>query len=286
MPTDVQRSLLDDLIELTPQQPATVYFRSIELEPVLEQAFPPGVGLDVGCGDGRLMTVLARHDLDARFVGLDIDPTEVELARESGIYDRVVCASAHEIPESDRSFDFAFSNSVLEHVPDLPRALSEIARVLKPGAPFVITVPIAQMNESFQGTKVLGWLLGRDRDVYLRKINDRLIHLNMWTVDQWHSELESAGFDVAHEVAYLSVDQTRRWEKLANWTGGLVYGLSNKRKPLVEYTRTLKIASGTRGAAMLAPVTRRVAKAALKRTRPPTESEAFSCRLFVARRSA
>jgi hypothetical protein len=41
----------------------------------------------------------------------------------------------------DQSFDIVLTSETLEHVPDLPRALSEIRRVLVPGGRHVFTVP-------------------------------------------------------------------------------------------------------------------------------------------------
>jgi len=42
----------------------------------------------------------------------------------------------------DASFDLAITSDVLEHVPDAVRALSEIARILKPGGLHVFSVPV------------------------------------------------------------------------------------------------------------------------------------------------
>lgn len=44
---------------------------------------------------------------------------------------------------SDAGFDLAFCNDLFEHLPDLPRALSELARALKPGGLLLSTFPFA-----------------------------------------------------------------------------------------------------------------------------------------------
>jgi hypothetical protein len=46
------------------------------------------------------------------------------------------------------SFDLIISNEVLEHVPDLPRALSETARILKPSGVMIATVPFCYGNRA------------------------------------------------------------------------------------------------------------------------------------------
>lgn len=42
----------------------------------------------------------------------------------------------------DKSFDLVVNSDVLEHVPDVARALSEIIRILKPGGLYIFTVPV------------------------------------------------------------------------------------------------------------------------------------------------
>ena len=48
-----------------------------------------------------------------------------------------------ELSLPDGSFDVAFSNEVFEHVPDLPRALAELARILRRGGTLLATFPFA-----------------------------------------------------------------------------------------------------------------------------------------------
>jgi ubiquinone/menaquinone biosynthesis C-methylase UbiE len=43
---------------------------------------------------------------------------------------------------ADNAFDLVFTSETLEHVPDVPRALSEIYRVLRPGGCHLFTVPV------------------------------------------------------------------------------------------------------------------------------------------------
>ena len=45
------------------------------------------------------------------------------------------------LPFRDGTFDVVICSEVLEHIPDLPRAVSEIIRVLKPGRSLVVSVP-------------------------------------------------------------------------------------------------------------------------------------------------
>ena len=46
------------------------------------------------------------------------------------------------LPFSDRSYDFVFASHVLEHIPDDNKAISEIARILKPNGIAILPVPL------------------------------------------------------------------------------------------------------------------------------------------------
>lgn len=102
--------------------------------------FAPGSRiLEAGCGVGAQTIQLAMRNPAARFVAIDRSPDSVKIARE-----RVdACAltnvefqlaDIHELPFDDGEFDGAFLCFVLEHLTSRERALSEIRRVLKPGA--------------------------------------------------------------------------------------------------------------------------------------------------------
>jgi SAM-dependent methyltransferase len=54
-----------------------------------------------------------------------------------------VCCSAEQLPLASGAFASAVAIAVLEHVPDDAAALSEIARVLRPGGRAWVTVPHA-----------------------------------------------------------------------------------------------------------------------------------------------
>src|SRR5262245_6219946 len=149
---DVRRRLLRRFMAEAPFQPATNLWRSIEL-PVLASALPrTGRGLDVGCGDGVLTRILSElADADWRLTGIDPDPAEIDLAKATGFFESLHETGADRTAEPDASFDFAFANSVLEHIPDLPPCLAEIARVLKSGGAFYATVPSPGLHTFMRG---------------------------------------------------------------------------------------------------------------------------------------
>lgn len=90
--------------------------------------------LDVGCGQGADVCEYALAG--ARATGVDLTPRHLELAREHvselGLEASIVEADAESLPFDDATFDRVSSNGVLHHTPDMPAALREIHRVLRP----------------------------------------------------------------------------------------------------------------------------------------------------------
>ncbi len=104
------------------------------LRPALAQ-LPPGTVVDVGAGQSPWRDWLPTH---CRYAGLDIaNAGDFGMARGGDItyYDGKV------IPFPARSFDAALCIEVLEHTENPDALIAEIARVLKPGAPLLLTVP-------------------------------------------------------------------------------------------------------------------------------------------------
>lgn len=85
--------------------------------------------LEVGCGTGLVLERLARFARSAQ--GVDLSPGMLEHARARGLDVRE--GSATDLPFEDASFDVCCSFKVLAHVPEIERALTEMARVTRPG---------------------------------------------------------------------------------------------------------------------------------------------------------
>jgi ubiquinone/menaquinone biosynthesis C-methylase UbiE len=85
--------------------------------------------LEVGCGTGLILRRLAQHASMAR--GVDFSPGMLRTAQARGL--EVVLGSATQLPFADASFDLVCSFKVLAHVAAIQQAMSEIARVTRPG---------------------------------------------------------------------------------------------------------------------------------------------------------
>jgi SAM-dependent methyltransferase len=101
----------------------------------LAEFAPTGPLLDVGCGIGGNLPVLAEL---AETVGCEISLTAARTARVLG---NVVVADAARLPFGAAVFGGAVCTEVLEHVDDPERVFGEIARVLRPGAYAYVTTP-------------------------------------------------------------------------------------------------------------------------------------------------
>lgn len=91
-----------------------------------------GECLDLGCGTGVAIPVL--RDLGWRVTGVDVAKSMLELADPSAA--EILEAPADALPFADGAFDAAVSLWTHTDVDDFPGALAEVARVLRPGAPF------------------------------------------------------------------------------------------------------------------------------------------------------
>lgn len=101
-----------------------------ELETSFVERFGRGKTiLEVGCGTGLVLTRLVRFAKSAQ--GIDLSPGMLKHAEARGLDVRE--GSATDIPFPDASFDVTCSFKVLSHVPDIETALSEMARVTRPG---------------------------------------------------------------------------------------------------------------------------------------------------------
>jgi SAM-dependent methyltransferase len=90
--------------------------------------------LEVGCGAGEF-AARVQQELGASVVAIDLSERMVELAVGAGVDARI--GDVQQLPFADGDFDCAAANWMLYHVPELDRALAELARGLRPGGRLV-----------------------------------------------------------------------------------------------------------------------------------------------------
>jgi len=97
--------------------------------------------LDAGCGTGGMLHALRETRPEWQITGLDFSPVAVDYCHERGFAD-VIRGSVDEMPFPNARFDVVVSLDVLyPRQVSQDRAVSETARVLKPGGLLILHLP-------------------------------------------------------------------------------------------------------------------------------------------------
>jgi len=148
-------------------QGLVVKFRTRVVE--LVAAEKPARVLEVGCGQGWLLKLIAEALPDAELHGLDIRADVVEYAQALVPGASVVLGDGQRLPYEDGSFDIVVCSEVLEHVNDPAAVLAEIDRVGRGVA--VLSVP----HEPWF------WAANLLRGKHLATLGNCAGHIHHWT---------------------------------------------------------------------------------------------------------
>jgi len=205
---------------------ATLLARRVPLNHALCRACEAGVLaevpmerpiLDIGCGDGLFASLLFQQPVEC---GIDLKISHLTRARESGAYRDVKVADATRLPFDAGSFGTVFSNSVLEHIPDIDAVCREVARVLRPGGQLVFTVPSDHFGEFLFWPAVLRALgLGRLAAFYAGSMNRVFVHHHTDGADRWRARLERAGLELVVDRQIMPRPLHALWDLLMPFAG-------------------------------------------------------------------
>ena len=154
------------------------------LQAIAQRHAQPEV-LDLGCGAGHASFAVAPHarrvtayDLSAQMLAV-VDGA----AHERGLHNiRTQQGNVAQLPFADGSFDLVLTRFSAHHWLDVPAALQEVRRVLKPGASLVV-IDIVAPKEALFDTTLQAVELLRDGS-----------HVRDYRLCEWHNKLEKAGF--------------------------------------------------------------------------------------------
>lgn len=115
--------------------------------------------LDVGCGAGGFVIAAMKKKLLA--YGIDPAKKAIEICEQKAIDNHLpkrnfLIASAEKIPFKDNTFAIVYCFTVLEHVNDVEKSVSEIIRVVKKGGKIYINTP--NSLSFYEGHYKIFWL--------------------------------------------------------------------------------------------------------------------------------
>ncbi len=158
----------------------------------------------LGCGGGQDCIVLAKQG--AQVIGIDLSDKQIEygrrLADREGVLVTLLQGGVEELRGvDDATQDLALSNHALNYVERIDRAIAEAYRVLRPGAPFVMSLA-HPFDACLEGTPPYGvtksyWQQELDWQWDFPKANVSA-RLRSWyrPIGEWVSLLTGAGFRV------------------------------------------------------------------------------------------
>jgi len=109
-----------------------------DIKDLLKNISKQALIIDVGAGTGRVSNYLGMHGFQ-NVVSLDYSLTSLKQV-EKNSNNLCVWGNNLRIPVASNSFDLVISTGVIHHTPDPARALSECARIVKPGGRFYLRV--------------------------------------------------------------------------------------------------------------------------------------------------
>lgn len=182
------------------------------------------VVVDVGCGDGGALNFCAARG--AHLIGVDIDPgviSHVQQRLEGSAARKMefMLIESPTLPVADATATRVICTEVLEHVDDPAQVMAELARIGKPGARYLLSVPDA-LQENLQKQVAPG--------SYFQKPN----HVRIISRDEFEALVRNAGL-VVEQHDYYGFFWSIWWAMF--WTAKV--DLSNPTHPLLDqWSRT------------------------------------------------
>ncbi len=149
--------------------------------------------VELGCGTGS--TALLLGDSVRRYLGADVSPEMIEIAREKlaetpidGLSFALTDAHAHDL--GDEEFDAVLGFNLYHLVPDLDGALARARALLKPGGLFISKTPC--IAGKWYLRPIIGAIQLIGKAPYLRYLK----------VDEYDALIRAAGFEIIETGLY------------------------------------------------------------------------------------
>ena len=208
--------------------------------------------LDVGCGEGIFAKMLCQDRIDT---GIDPNPKEIERARNLGAYNELIVCQGDTIPKPDNSYKSIFSNSALEHIPNIDSVFQEVHRLLVPGGRFYFTVP-SNLFDQYTIANILLTSVGFRTTAkrYRKMFNNFWKHFHYYSLSQWKELVLQHDFEISDAYTYnprklcllndflvlfsligfFTKKMTNRWTLFPTIRRGLMYRLAGTFTPFLR----------------------------------------------------
>lgn len=148
--------------------------------------------LDLGCGNGQFATLLFER-VEA---GVDLSSDILIAANQTGIYDVLKqCDCTKNIPLENNKFKTIFSNSVVEHIPDIEGLVSQVSQKLHKEGIFILTTYTDEFTTSL--SEGIG---NKKTELY----NKSMSHVSLYSIDKWESIFKKNNMEVKKIIKYLN----------------------------------------------------------------------------------
>jgi ubiquinone/menaquinone biosynthesis C-methylase UbiE len=152
--------------------------------------------LEIGCGTGTTALRLAPHV--SRIVATDVSREMIAIGREKAMAQacqnaELVVAAAGNAPGSPGSFDAVLAFNVLHLIGDRRTALSQVARLLRPGGLLISKTPcLSEMNPLIRLAVPIARLVGKAP------------HVAFFSATELEAEIAGAGFAIIEQARHGS----------------------------------------------------------------------------------
>lgn len=174
--------------------------------------------LDVGCGEGFFKFFL--NDLPAEWHGIEIWEDRAKYCERLGYKVHRIDMEQDDLPWPSNHFDVILASHVIEHIHDVPRALGQIKRVLKPDGLLLVATPTKPPLVA----PLMNWLyklrhkdVGETQNAFSAKsLQHTVLSLMGWPAS---SVIDLRGFRVFSARKRLPLEDWRWFYKISQFIG-------------------------------------------------------------------